>query len=67
MAQADRPDRWCARTLYGRVVMVSACGGHGFKFGAWRPSWAAKALTEEIPFDKAADHMAGLDQPIPAK
>jgi hypothetical protein len=31
------------------------------------PSWAAKALAEEIPFDKAADHMAGLDQPIPAK
>ena len=46
----------------GRLVMVSACAGHGFKFGAWSASWAAKALAEEVPFDKAAQHLAGLDQ-----
>lgn len=45
-----------------RMVMVSACAGHGFKFGAWSAAWTAKALTGEISFDKAARHMAGLDQ-----
>ena len=46
----------------GRVAMVSACAGHGFKFGAWSALWAAKGLAGEVPFDKAAKHMAGLDQ-----
>jgi sarcosine oxidase len=60
----DSPDSRFMLRRDGRVVMVSACAGHGFKFGAWSASWAAKALAEEIPFDKAAKHMAGLDQSI---
>lgn len=58
----DSPDSRFMLKRDGRVVMVSACAAHGFKFGAWSASWAAKALAEEIPFDKAARHMAGLDQ-----
>lgn len=45
-----------------RVVMASACATHGFKFGAWLACWAAEALAEEIPFNKAARHRAGLDR-----
>jgi sarcosine oxidase len=62
----DSPDSRFMLRRDGRIVMVSACAGHGFKFGAWSASWAAKALAEEIPFDKAARHMAGLNQPIAA-
>ncbi|WP_162917283.1 NAD(P)/FAD-dependent oxidoreductase [Dongia deserti] len=58
----DSPDSRFMLKRDGRVVMVSACAAHGFKFGAWSASWAAKALAEEVPFDKAARHMAGLDQ-----
>jgi glycine/D-amino acid oxidase-like deaminating enzyme len=58
----DSPDSRFMLRRDGRVVMVSACAAHGFKFGAWSASWAAKALAEEVPFDKAARHMAGLDQ-----
>jgi len=63
----DSPDSRFMLKRDGRVVMVSACAGHGFKFGAWSASWAAKALAQEIPFDKAARHMAGLDQLIAAQ
>jgi len=58
----DSPDSRFMLKRDGRVVMVSACAGHGFKFGAWSALWAAKALAQEIPFDKAARHMAGLDR-----
>ena len=57
----DSPDSRFMLKRDRRVVMVSACAGHGFKFGAWSALWAAKALADEIPFDKAARHMAGLD------
>ncbi|HEX6118523.1 MAG TPA: FAD-dependent oxidoreductase [Dongiaceae bacterium] len=63
----DSPDARFMLKRDGRVTMVSACGGHGFKFGAWSASWAAKALAQEIPFDKAARHMAGLDQLVASK
>lgn len=63
----DSPDSRFMLKRQGRVVMVSACAGHGFKFGAWSASWAAQALAGEIPFDKAARHMAGLDQLVAAK
>ena len=63
----DSPDSRFMLKRDGRVVMVSACAGHGFKFGAWSASWAAKALAQEIPFDKAARHMAGVDQLIAAQ
>lgn len=62
----DSPDARFILKRDGRVVMVSACAGHGFKFGAWSASWAARALAEEIPFDKAARRMAGLDQLVAA-
>jgi sarcosine oxidase len=63
----DSPDSRFMLKREGRVVMVSACAGHGFKFGAWSASWAAQALAGEIPFDRAARHMAGLDQSAAAK
>jgi sarcosine oxidase len=63
----DSPDSRFMLKREGRVVMVSACAAHGFKFGAWSALWAAKALAQEIPFDRAARHMAGLDQPVAAK
>jgi sarcosine oxidase len=63
----DSPDSRFMLKREGRVVMVSACAGHGFKFGAWSASWAAQALAGEIPFDRAARHMAGLDQLVAAK
>lgn len=63
----DSPDSRFMLKRDGRVAMVSACAAHGFKFGAWSALWAAKALAEEIPFDKAAAHMAGLDQLAVAK
>lgn len=63
----DSPDARFMLKRDGRVAMVSACGGHGFKFGAWSALWAAKALAGEIPFDRAARHMAGLEQLVAAK
>ncbi|HET6622162.1 MAG TPA: FAD-dependent oxidoreductase [Dongiaceae bacterium] len=63
----DSPDSRFMLKRDGRVVMVSACAAHGFKFGAWSALWAAKALAQEIPFDRAARHMAGLDRPVAAK
>lgn len=63
----DSPDSRFMLKRRARTVMVSACAGHGFKFGAWSALWTARALADEIPFDKAARHMAGLDQAIAAQ
>jgi sarcosine oxidase len=63
----DSPESRFLLKRRARTVMVSACAGHGFKFGAWSADWAARALTGEIPFDMAARHMAGLDQVIAAQ
>jgi glycine/D-amino acid oxidase-like deaminating enzyme len=63
----DSPDARFMLKRDGRVAMVSACAGHGFKFGAWSALWAAQALAGKIPFDRAARHMAGLDHLIATK
>lgn len=51
----------------GRAVAVSACSGHGFKFGALSGRDVADAVTGDQPFDVVQAAMAGrsLDQSAP--
>lgn len=44
----------------GRVMVVSACSGHGFKFGALTGRDVADVLTEVAPMDVVRARAAGL-------
>ncbi|MEM9061211.1 MAG: FAD-dependent oxidoreductase [Pseudomonadota bacterium] len=43
----------------GKTTAVSACSGHGFKFGALSGRDVADAVTEAVPFDTVRDRMQG--------
>lgn len=51
-------ERFVLRRL-GRSVAVSACSGHGFKFGALSGRDAAQVLTGAAPLEVVAARMAG--------
>ena len=53
------PDERFALARQGRVLAVSACSGHGFKFGALSGRDVAEALTGATPIDAVAERMAG--------
>jgi sarcosine oxidase len=52
------PDERFVLARHGRVLVVSACSGHGFKFGALSGQDVAEALTGAKPFDEVAARMA---------
>lgn len=49
----------------GAVVAVSACSGHGFKFGALTGVDVADALTGAAPFEAVAARMAAAHPGVP--
>ena len=51
-------ERFVLRRLE-RAVIVSACSGHGFKFGALTGRDVSEALSGTAPFDAVAERMAG--------
>ncbi len=53
------PDERFVLARHGRVVVVSACSGHGFKFGALSGRDVADAVTGAAPLDAVAERMAG--------
>jgi glycine/D-amino acid oxidase-like deaminating enzyme len=53
------PEERFVLARHGRVVVVSACSGHGFKFGALSGRDVAEALTGPAPFEAVAGRMAG--------
>lgn len=53
------PDDAFLLTRRDRAVIVSACSGHGFKFGALTGQDVADAITEKDAFDTIAQKMAG--------
>ncbi|MEM8852626.1 MAG: FAD-dependent oxidoreductase [Pseudomonadota bacterium] len=53
------PDDAFLLTRRDRAVIVSACSGHGFKFGALTGQDVADALTERANFDTVAQKVAG--------
>ncbi len=48
---------------HDRVLAVSACSGHGFKFGALSGRDVAEAVTGSAPVEAVAERMAGR-QPV---
>jgi sarcosine oxidase len=53
------PDERFVLARHARVLVVSACSGHGFKFGALSGRDVAEAATGTAPLDEVAMRMAG--------
>ena len=53
------PEERFVLARHGRIVVVSACSGHGFKFGALSGRDVAAVLTGAATLDAVAERMAG--------
>lgn len=61
------PDERFVLARRGRVLVVSACSGHGFKFGALSGRDVAEVLTGVAPAETVAERMAGRVQAVPGR